>query len=171
MATQSSTLAGESHGQRNLAGYSPRDCKESNMTEVTSYAHRPYPHHTHTHRLFEGALFLNLTHCIRRIFSSSGNQVKCQPYFNGKNVKRPRKRLGGLAGRERACLQGILQGCAGPSGPEYLWVLDRILDRKEDILCISSNGALGFVRLGTSLRQCANMPAPLTLGHDCALRG
>ena len=91
--------------------------------------------------LFEGALFLNLTHCIQRIFSSSGNQMKRQPYFNGKNVKRPQKRLGGLAGGERACLQGILQGCAEPNGPEYLW----ILDRKDDILCISSNGALGFV--------------------------
>ena len=28
-------LSGESHGQRNLAGYSPRDSKESDMTEVT----------------------------------------------------------------------------------------------------------------------------------------
>ena len=76
-----------------------------------------------------------------------------------------------MAGGERACPQGILQGCAGPSGSEYLWVLDRILDRKEDILCISSNGALGFVRLGTNLSQCANMPALLTLMHDCTLRG
>ena len=28
-------LLGESHGQRNLAGYSPWDRKESDMTEVT----------------------------------------------------------------------------------------------------------------------------------------
>ena len=35
MATQSSILAWEIHGQRSLAGYSPRDCKESDMTEVT----------------------------------------------------------------------------------------------------------------------------------------
>ena len=28
-------LPGESHGQRSLAGYSPWDCKESYMTEVT----------------------------------------------------------------------------------------------------------------------------------------
>ena len=28
-------LSGESHGQRNLAGYSPQGCKESDMTEVT----------------------------------------------------------------------------------------------------------------------------------------
>ena len=28
-------LSGESHGQRSLAGYSPRGCTESDMTEVT----------------------------------------------------------------------------------------------------------------------------------------
>ena len=33
MATHSSILAGEFHRQRSLAGYSPRDCKESAMTE------------------------------------------------------------------------------------------------------------------------------------------
>ena len=33
MATHSSILAGKSHGQRSLAGYSPWDCKESDMTE------------------------------------------------------------------------------------------------------------------------------------------
>ena len=27
-------LPGESNGQRNLAGYSPKDCKESDMTEA-----------------------------------------------------------------------------------------------------------------------------------------
>ena len=31
-----SVLAGESHGQRSLAGYSPRGCKESDMPEMTS---------------------------------------------------------------------------------------------------------------------------------------
>ena len=35
MATHSSILAGESHGQRSLVGYSPLGCKESNTTEVT----------------------------------------------------------------------------------------------------------------------------------------
>ena len=35
MATQSSVLAGESHGQRNLAGYDPWGCKESDVTEPT----------------------------------------------------------------------------------------------------------------------------------------
>ena len=33
MATHSSILAGESHGQRSLVGYSPRGCKESDTTE------------------------------------------------------------------------------------------------------------------------------------------
>ena len=35
MATHSIILAGESHEQRSLAGYSPQDRKESNMTEAT----------------------------------------------------------------------------------------------------------------------------------------
>ena len=33
MATHSSIQPGESHGQRRLAGYSPRGCKDSDMTE------------------------------------------------------------------------------------------------------------------------------------------
>ena len=35
MATHSSILGGESHGQRSLVGYSPRGHKESETTEVT----------------------------------------------------------------------------------------------------------------------------------------
>ena len=35
---QSVLLPGESHGQRNLAGYSPRGSKESDMTERLSIA-------------------------------------------------------------------------------------------------------------------------------------
>ena len=35
MATHSSILSGEAHGQRSLVGYSPWDHKESDMTEVT----------------------------------------------------------------------------------------------------------------------------------------
>ena len=38
-ATHSSILAGESHGQRNLTGYSPQGCKELDMTEMTWHAH------------------------------------------------------------------------------------------------------------------------------------
>ena len=44
MATHSSILAWKSHGQRSLVGYSPWDCKESDMTDR---AHT----HTHTHLL------------------------------------------------------------------------------------------------------------------------
>ena len=33
--THSSILAGESHGQRSVAGYSSLGCKESGMIEVT----------------------------------------------------------------------------------------------------------------------------------------
>ena len=35
MATHSSILAGKSHGQRSLEGYSPWNCKELDRTEVT----------------------------------------------------------------------------------------------------------------------------------------
>ena len=35
MATPSSILARESHGQRSLAGYTPQGCKKSDTTEVT----------------------------------------------------------------------------------------------------------------------------------------
>ena len=34
------------HGQRSLAGYSPQDCKESDMTEeVSTSQHSPYARH------------------------------------------------------------------------------------------------------------------------------
>ena len=33
MATHPAFLPGEFHGQRNLVGYSPRSCKELDMTE------------------------------------------------------------------------------------------------------------------------------------------
>ena len=39
MATHSSTLAREFHGQRSLAGYSPLDCKESAITERLTLFH------------------------------------------------------------------------------------------------------------------------------------
>ena len=35
MATHSSILPGESHGQRSLTGYSPQGCKELDTFEVT----------------------------------------------------------------------------------------------------------------------------------------
>ena len=37
MATHPSILPGESHGQRSLAGYSPRGCKESDTTEQLTH--------------------------------------------------------------------------------------------------------------------------------------
>ena len=41
MATHSSILAGESHGQRSLAVYSPWGCKESDTTEqLSTYTNR-----------------------------------------------------------------------------------------------------------------------------------
>ena len=39
MATHSSILAGEFHGQRNLEGYSLWSYKESDMTETTQHTH------------------------------------------------------------------------------------------------------------------------------------
>ena len=41
MAIHSSNLAGKSHGQRSLAGYSPWGYKESDMSEATEHAHNP----------------------------------------------------------------------------------------------------------------------------------
>ena len=40
MATHSIILAGKSHGQRSLAGYSPWGFKESDTTEETKYIHK-----------------------------------------------------------------------------------------------------------------------------------
>ena len=42
MATHPSTLAGESHGQRSLVGYSPWSRKEWDMTEL-AYIHKLSP--------------------------------------------------------------------------------------------------------------------------------
>ena len=69
MATHCSVLAGKSHGQRSVMGYSPRDCRESDMTErLSTRAHTHTHTHTHTHLtttdvrvaddgLFDGRLF------------------------------------------------------------------------------------------------------------------
>ena len=37
MATHSTILAGEFHGQKSLVGYSPQGCKESDMTEQLTH--------------------------------------------------------------------------------------------------------------------------------------
>ena len=47
MATHSSILAGESHGQKSLASYSSRGHKESDTCEATE--HTCIHTHTHTH--------------------------------------------------------------------------------------------------------------------------
>ena len=39
-------LPGESHGQRNLAGYSPRDGRESDMTDVPEHGEQVSVKHT-----------------------------------------------------------------------------------------------------------------------------
>ena len=44
MVTHSSVLAGKSHGQRSLVGYSPGGCKESDMTERLSMPGFPFHH-------------------------------------------------------------------------------------------------------------------------------
>ena len=38
METHSSILAWNPYGQRNLVGYSPQDCQESDMTAVTEHS-------------------------------------------------------------------------------------------------------------------------------------
>ena len=43
MATHSSILAEKYHGQRSLVGYSPWDCKESDMTESANTHTPPKP--------------------------------------------------------------------------------------------------------------------------------
>ena len=43
MATHSSILPGESHGHRRLAGYSPWDHKESDMSERLTHFHSLSP--------------------------------------------------------------------------------------------------------------------------------
>ena len=41
MATHSSILPEQSHGQRSLEGYSPLDCKESDMNEQVTVSLTP----------------------------------------------------------------------------------------------------------------------------------
>ena len=51
-------LLGKSHGERRLAGYGPWDCKESDMTEVTSTSQSTYARYYA--KYFANILFLNL---------------------------------------------------------------------------------------------------------------
>ena len=51
MATIPVFLPGEAHGQRSLAGYSPRSCKESAMTEqLSTQSSAKSTRETHRHR-------------------------------------------------------------------------------------------------------------------------
>ena len=61
-------LPGEFHGQRSLAGYSPRDLKESDMTEQLIHTHT----HTHTgprHLELHSAAHLNLNAAIDLLYA------------------------------------------------------------------------------------------------------
>ena len=56
MATNSSILAGESHGQRSLVGYGPQGCKELDITEMTQHA-RVHNSHTCTLLTYKSVIF------------------------------------------------------------------------------------------------------------------
>ena len=63
METPSSILAWKIHGQRNLAGYSPWHCKESNTIEQLS---------THTHIMIDGLGFEEIQQLIFIIYYVCG---------------------------------------------------------------------------------------------------
>ena len=54
MATRSSVLPGDSHGQRGLAGYSPWGCKELGMNEAVQ--------HTESERMCESERLEDVNH-------------------------------------------------------------------------------------------------------------
>ena len=60
-------LPGKSHGQRSLAGYSPCDCKESDMTECACTCACMHTH-THTHTLKSTGMKL-IKGCDRQYFT------------------------------------------------------------------------------------------------------
>ena len=67
MATHSSILPGESHGQRSLVGYSPQSHQEPDTTEATQ--------HTHTHTGCDKAIIrMPQNKCHR---ASDGKEFKC----------------------------------------------------------------------------------------------
>ena len=68
MAIQYIILAGESHGQRSLAGYNPWGHKESDMTEQLNI-HT----HTHTHTHISPKLGIGLPWWIQGAKSCSGD--------------------------------------------------------------------------------------------------
>ena len=75
METPSSILAWKIHGQRNLAGYSPWHCKESNTIEQLS---------THTHIMIDGLGFEEIQQLIFIIYyvcglSKAGSWIDTAP--------------------------------------------------------------------------------------------
>ena len=62
MATHSSTLPGESHGQRSLAGYRPWARKESDTTEGLSTHTYIFDRHKYTHVLVYVHLIIHSTY-------------------------------------------------------------------------------------------------------------
>ena len=59
MATHSSILAGRSHGQRSLVGYSPQGLNQSDLTEHI-HAHTHTHTHTHTHARFLSSSIIDI---------------------------------------------------------------------------------------------------------------
>ena len=57
-------LPGELHGQRSLAGYSPQDCKESDMTEVTEHACNTFYNNFSRHFLSKD-IMLSCVSCVQ----------------------------------------------------------------------------------------------------------
>ena len=68
MATHSSILAGKSHGQRSLVGYSPRGRKESDTTEVNQRASSVAQQQVRTmHRQTGSTVPIKFTDKVRRL--------------------------------------------------------------------------------------------------------
>ena len=72
MATLSSILAGESHGQRSLAGYRPWGHKESDMTEHTTEQHS-----THEYTSFCVAIFSFLLEGYLQVSGTAESYGNC----------------------------------------------------------------------------------------------
>ena len=69
-------LPGKSHGQRSLAGYSPCDCKESDMTECACTCACMHTHtHTHTHTHWRVQEW-NLSRAVTGSISQDKNGMK-----------------------------------------------------------------------------------------------
>ena len=83
-------LPGETNGQRCLAGYSPKDCKESGMTEATWHTcHRPWHYASLSpDKSLYTFFFLNY-HSGRTTawLEVSNNKTLTHPFFSRLNIK------------------------------------------------------------------------------------